>query len=126
MSVPSYGGAAPVPPPATADHVAYFAWLGGTKGPASEGAHRLAWWLADQPGRLTGRRFNEAIGAPSGTVTRLLSGELEPGDDMAMAIARVTRGAVLPGDWLRGGPLGWLDKPFGRTPDEAAHAERWA
>jgi len=125
VSVPSLGAPAPSVN-AAADHVHYFAWLAGTKGPASEGVHRLAWWLAEQQAAFRLVRFSEAIGAPSGTAQRLLSGELEPGDDMATAIARVTRGAVLPGDWLRGGPLGWTDKPFGRTPDEAAHAERWA
>lgn len=108
------------------DRVGSFAWLGGTIGPPSDGAHRLAWWLAAMTAPLPIVVFTDAIGASSGTVGRLLSGELEPGDDMATAIARVTRGAVLPGDWLRGGPLGWADKPFGRTPAEAAHAEHWA
>lgn len=80
--------------------------------PPSDGAHRLAWWLAALEGRGERLRWAQRISVKM--IDRLLSGEVEPSDELAIAIARETEGAVLPEDWLHGGPLGWLDRPLAR------------
>lgn len=97
-----------------------------TRHPPSNGAHRLAWWLA----RLGDAGFEHL--AQDGLLSfdlidRLLSGEVEPSDEIASVIARETEGAVLPDDWARGGPLGWLDKPFDRPAPHPSPMEqdRW-
>lgn len=84
----------------------------GTRHPPSDGAHRLAWWLAwqDEPAD----RLAEA-GVSSVLCQRLLTGEVEPADELAATIAAVTGGAVRPEDWRRGGPLGWTDEPYERN-----------
>ena len=82
-----------------------------TKHPPSNGAHRLAWWLCVADGRWEQLELRLDIGL----VDRLLSGEVEPSDELAASIARETEGEVLPEDWNRGGPLGWLDKPRERV-----------
>lgn len=90
-----------------------------TKHPPSDGAHRLAWWLAP----LEDAGFEHLCAHADlsfALIDRLLSGEVEPSDELAAVIARETEGAVLPEDWTRGGPLGWLDKPFDRNPQEAS------
>lgn len=78
--------------------------------PPSDGAHRLAWWLADIDARLTWR-VHDAVGD---LLTRLLTGEVEPSDELAADFAELTGGAVRPEDWTRGGPLGWADRPYAR------------
>lgn len=88
--------------------------------PPSNGAHRLAWWLAAEsmrPGAINLPRIINRKRLSVDQLDRLLSGEVEPSDETAAMIARETAGAVLPDDWARGGPLGWLDKPFDRTPN---------
>jgi hypothetical protein len=79
--------------------------------PPSDGAHRLAWWLAEdaaRPARL------ELAGVSPTFAERLLTGEAEPIDMVAEQIAAVTGGAVRPDDWMRGGPLGWTERPYAR------------
>lgn len=79
--------------------------------PPSDGAHRLAWWLGGNDAHWA--LLAPALGAPT-AIDRLLTGEIEPAEDVAMAIAAVTGGAVRPDDWLHGGSLGWADRPFAR------------
>lgn len=70
----------------------------GTRHPSSDGAHRLAWWLGEDEWRHD--QLADA-GAGSVFVARLLTGEVEPAEEMAATIAAVTAGAVRPADWLR-------------------------
>jgi hypothetical protein len=79
--------------------------------PPSDGAHRLAWWLADGGDRRA--RVAQAVGSDA-LIERLLTGAVEPADEISDAIGTATAGAVRPEDWLRGGPLGWGDRPFER------------
>lgn len=89
-----------------------------TAHPPSDGAHRLAWWIGEQAdGEVAIEALATAMDAPVSLVDRLLRGAVEPDDGIAAAIAAATGGAVLPGDWMRGGPLGWHERPHAR-PDE--------
>lgn len=86
-----------------------------TRHPPSDGAHRLAWWLAgdvDGDGARVDALAN--VGLSAALVARMLSGEVEPDDSVAGAIAHQTDGAVRHDDWLRDGPLGWQDAPRAR------------
>ena len=80
--------------------------------PPSDGAHRLAWWLAAADGRVRALSVGAQVSAM--TIERWLTGDVEPDEAVAAAIARETEGAVLPEDWRRGGPLGWREPPFRR------------
>jgi hypothetical protein len=83
----------------------------------NEGAHRLCWWLADgeaQAERLARHDVDE------GKIDRLLSGELEPGADMAHAVFLATDGAVCSRDWRIPSIGGWGDRPVQRDTRAAA------
>lgn len=81
--------------------------------PTSEGAHRLAWWLAPI-GEAGFERLAAHAGVSLALINRLLSGEVEPSGAVAIAIARETEGDVLPMDWERETSRGWLDRPHQR------------
>ncbi len=85
----------------------------------NEGAHRLAWWIEQQPDAAAAY---EAVGASIGTVAhvdRLLDGDLTPGMAWGLAIANVTGGQVRPNDWYRETDLWWFTPPAERD-------HRWA
>ncbi|RSV44396.1 hypothetical protein CA234_02990 [Sphingomonas sp. ABOLE] len=78
----------------------------------NDGAHRLAWFVAEAPAP------DEAIeDLAAGTLTsvamfdRVLSGEVVPAGGFAAAIARETGGAILPSDWNRAATGLWGDRP---------------
>lgn len=85
--------------------------------PGSEAAHRLAWWLCVDDARWQTIAADAEI-SPA-IIDRLLSGEVQPSADLALAIADATDGAVLPMDWERGTSAVWDAKPVAR---EAAAA----
>lgn len=83
--------------------------------PASDGAHRLGWWLAGQSADfldLVGER--RAVGVSGETLGRMVLGEVEPSETQAAAIEEWTHGAVKARDWLRGGSRCWCDQPIKR------------
>ena len=80
--------------------------------PSSEGAHRLAWWLCADDAR-----WNVIVRAAEispAVIDRLLSGEVAPSADLAVAIAQVSAGDVLPMDWERAATCGWDARPAAR------------
>jgi hypothetical protein len=84
----------------------------------SDGAHRLAWFVAE-----AGEPDEAIEDLAAGTMTsvamfdRVLSGEIVPEGGFAAAIARETEGAVLPGDWNRAASGLWGDRPKPRPFD---------
>ncbi|AJP72282.1 hypothetical protein [Sphingomonas hengshuiensis] len=83
--------------------------------PANDGAHRLGWWIAeDSMPVVRAVRIAAAIETGTAFVERLLLGGVVPEAFEATAIAEVTKGAVQPGDWWRGGPLRWCEQPLPR------------
>jgi len=83
----------------------------------NEGAHRLSWWLLTRSGRTENLARYEIDAAK---IDRLLSGELEPGADMAHAIFLATDGAVCSRDWRIPSIGGWGDRPVARDGRAAA------
>ena len=82
--------------------------------PTSAGAHRLAWWLAPL-GDAGFERLATHADVELSLIDRLLSGEVEPSGDVAIAIARETEGDVLPMDWEIGTLRTWLERPLERA-----------
>lgn len=80
--------------------------------PASDGAHRLAWYLAEIVGDWPDFLRNAAL--TTHLLYRLIDGEVEPSDEAAARIEHASGGAVRAGDWQTGGPLRWQDRPFAR------------
>lgn len=105
-------------PPAVEDAMRVLARaIGGH--PPSDGAHRLAWHLAESgDAEAEAERVARGAGVSPAVLERFLRGDVEPGDFERDAIKLATlggrRGAVLAGDWGRGGPLGWMDAPKAR------------
>lgn len=84
--------------------------------PASDGAHRLGWWLADRPQiALSAARMALLCGETMSWLERIVLGEVEPGEFEREQIAIATKGAVLPEDWQHGGPKPWGEMPYRRT-----------
>ena len=88
--------------------------------PASDGAHRLAWWIADAPhhdGDANAAVHAVALAAQvsPALIDRLLSGEVAPSGLVATGIAAATDGAVRPMDWERHASRAWMDRPVPRN-----------
>lgn len=82
------------------------------KHPPSDGAHRLAWWLCGEVDLAEAiAQVARDADTNAAMIERWLSGAVEPAEFERARIAVATGGRVLPGDWLRGGPLGWFDRP---------------
>lgn len=84
----------------------------------NEGARRLAWWLGPR-GSAGFDELASALEVHAGVIDRLLSGEVEPGQDLSFAIALVTARAVWVRDWRQAPEGGWFDRP---APRELARA----
>jgi transcriptional regulator with XRE-family HTH domain len=61
---------------------------------------------------LSPSKFAESIGVPASTITRILSGEREPGLGLLKKIHAATNGAVTPNDFL---PAQHAPQPEGAT-----------
>lgn len=75
----------------------------------NDGAHRLAHWLKGA-GRKGWQRLR-MIGLGPSELERIWDGGLVPVDELAVAIARETEGAVEPADFAQGGGMKWAEPP---------------
>lgn len=88
----------------------------GGRHPASDGAHRLGWWIADFP-YFAGARIIRGSSQPaisSELLERIVLGDVEPSEEVAQEIEWATRGAVRSDDWRRGCGLDWRARPAKR------------
>lgn len=84
--------------------------------PASDGAHRLGWWIAEQADCAVAAAMVAGVcGVSCNWLERVVLGEIEPGDIERHRIAMATEGMVAPGDWMQGGPLRWREQPGERV-----------
>lgn len=81
--------------------------------PPSEGARRLAWWIAGEEARV--ELLIAVTGWAPALIDRLLEGEVVPEGELGAAIAHGTEGAVRPDDWERPATGGWADEPAVRA-----------
>jgi hypothetical protein len=91
----------------------------------SDGAHRLAWWIGQQPDHRTAfDRLASRMGSFCMMIERLLSGEVRPEINDRLAIMAITRGAVQPSDWDRATKAWWFDMPAQRRAGGASAMPR--
>lgn len=84
--------------------------------PASDGAHRLGWWLAELgvEAAVASQAIARRAAISVETLERFVLGDVDPEEHVARIIAMVTAGAVRAEDWDNGGPLRWQQRPWPR------------
>ncbi len=90
--------------------------------PASDGVHRLGWWLARSadPAKAA-RGVCAAAGVTTGWLERVVAGQIvEISAEVRRQIAFATRHAVMPSDWDRPGAAEWTRMPLPRVGQEVA------
>lgn len=83
--------------------------------PASDGAHRLVWWLATRDYlEAAAQGVAQWADISRDMLERIVRGEVEPGPGEAVMIEQATGGEVRSRDWLRAGPMSWREPPMRR------------